>query len=111
MDLIITNESNDFTLKDFSQQIICAIILMGALHRFLENIEIYCALCCLNPLVEQYLFSPSTIKMRVEKMAIKTEETIWKSLPAAPIKVSVALDCWSGDQQQRYFGVKAYWIN
>ena len=111
LDLVITYSGNDFTLKDFPKHVICAIISTGFSHKFLEDIEVCCALYCLNPLVEQYLPSPSIIKMRVEAMAIKAEEVIWKSLPAVLIKVLVALDCWSGDWQQRYLNIKAYWIS
>ena len=80
-------------LKDFLKYIIRVIILTGSSHKFLEDIEVCCALRCLNPLVKQYLPSPLTIKTKVEKIAIKAEETIWKSLLAILIKILVALDC------------------
>jgi len=63
-------------LKDFLKHIIRAIILTGSSYKFLEDIKIRRALRCLNPLIKQYLFSPLTIKTKVEKIAIKAEETI-----------------------------------
>ena len=74
--MVVTYSSNNLTLKDFLKYIIRVIILIRFSHKFLEDIKVRRALHCLNPLVKQYLPSLLTIKIKVEKMAIKAEETI-----------------------------------
>jgi len=74
--MVVTYNSNNLTLKDFLKHIIRIIILTGSSYKFLEDIEVRCALYCLNPLIKQYLFSPLTIKIRVEIIAIKAVEAI-----------------------------------
>jgi hypothetical protein len=54
--------------------------------------------------------SSSTITRRILEDRLAVEERIKELLPENPVKIAIALDCWSAPRREGYIAIKAYWI-
>jgi hypothetical protein len=98
----------DLTTEHFVDQLIRTVISCHWSFATVDNLEFKRMLQCLKRDIT--VPSTSTISRRVLELREKYEEEIRSILPPEPVKIAIALDCWSAPRREGYIAIKAYWI-